>query len=534
MDRAALITRHEDLANARRREEGDWRELAQILRPDDRDFESASDVGGRNDADNFDATPLYALESFTGGMFGQLVNPANRWFELTVLEDPELARWQPVKEFFYAASNVLYGSISPGVSGFYAAAPQWIANVGAFGFGPFYQEEWVGRKAIIDLAFPIGEIYLDRDAARNVDTVHRAYPLTGRQWKSFFKGSAAAVSDDASYKIIHAVYPNDDYREGASGPRGKPFLSCYCSPDIKDFEQRSGYWELPYHIPMWNPRARSAYATGPGHNQKADALGLNEMERSHLLAAQFAAEPPVMIDDESGLSAADIVPNAALYGAWANGKPAMGILERKQQVQLSLAQSEQRRNAIRAAFYYSIMQLVQRPQMTATEFLGFQEEMLKLMAHNLVRVQTGGLSPFIARRYRMLDRAGQMPPPPPELANKHLSVEYTSPLAKLQKVAEGRGILQAQQAFEQMALTDPGVRDYFDGDKAAPVVADAFTSIPILRDKRDVDAMRAARAQQQAQAVKLEQAGQIADVAATVSHAQQAKTLADKRGSKAA
>jgi len=331
---------------------------------------------------------------------------------------------------------------------------------------------------------------------------------------------------------VHAVEPNLEFRPGMLGPRGMPFASCYVSPDLKNLRVEGGYYEFPFHIPTWNERPNSAYPSGPGHNARADGNTLQEMERAFLVRANYDAEPPLLLENEDVLRASDLTPNAVLYGAInEQGRQKAAFLEKKGSMSLGMQQSDQRRNAIRAAFYFGLMQVaLQRPQMTATEFLGLQEESLKLMAPNLVRVQTGGLSTFITRRFRILDRAKQIPPPPPELARSRVTINYVSPLAKVQQLAEGRGVLQVQGAIEQMAVTDPSVRDHFNGDAAAPVVARAFSAVPsILRDPREVQQMRKLRAQQMAQQQQLDQAAQAVTIGAEAAHAQQATTLAKQR-----
>jgi hypothetical protein len=533
-DTKEILKRHEELRETRALEEGTWRELALLMRPDERDFSQGEKSQSRDENDIFDSTPLYAVENFVGGLYGQAVNPANRWFELGVLEDPDLAKWGPVRAYLWQTTNVLYGSLAPGVSAFYATVAQaCFANVGVFGFGPTYQEEWRGKNLMIDQAIPVGETFFDRDAAGNINEFHREFRLTGRQLKGRFgEEYTAGCQEEREYTTIHRVCENKEFNPNKLGPAGMPWSSFYVSPDLKDFRREGGYFEFPYHIPMWSPRSSSPYPTGPGHNSRADATMLQEMERTHLVAAQFQAEPVLLAKDKSVLSVADIEPNNILYGTISEaGKQYVQSLDRRSNVQLQMAQSEQRRNAIRTAFYFSIMQVVQRPQMTATEFLGYQEEALKLMAPNLARIQHGGLSPMIARRFRILERSGQMPEPPQELARYHLTPQYVSPLAKVQQLNEGRGILQGQQAVEQMALTDPTVRDWFNGDGAAPRVLRAFTSAPdVIRDPREVEAMRQARAQAMQQQRQLEQAGQAVEIAAEASHAAQASSLAGERG----
>lgn len=524
-----ILKRHDELRDLRRPIEPQWRALAKLFTPDEQEFE-ASTSQETDFSDLFDATHLYAADDFAGGIFGQLTNPANRWFEYG-LDDQDLEKWPPVKENLFARANVTYASLSPAVSNFYADAPAWFANVGVFGIGPFSQEERLGERRIIDRALPIGQIFIDVDSDGEISEVHREFPLRGRQVKATWPGYVGHCDDTRSYVIVQAIFQNPDFREGALGSRGMRYRSVHVSPDLKEFYIERGFHEMPIHFPQWKRRAGKTYPTGPGWKARPDVASLQEMERAHLVAAQFAAEPPLMVNDDDVLTAADIVPNALLHGTINDkGTPLAQYLVRQQNMNLSEKQSETRRSQIRTAFYYGIMQLINRPQMTATEFLGFQEENLKLMAPNLVRIQTGGLSPFLARRHNILDRAGQMAPAPPELKNRRLVMRYVSPLAKAMALAEGRAVLQVQQAIEQMAITDPNVRDKFNADIAADKVGESFSAIPgLIRDDKTVASIRQSRAQQQQQAQQLQMQGQTAEIAATVAHAEQASTLAKRR-----
>lgn len=526
------IKRHEELKTARQREEPVWRDLARLFMPDDQDFDARSEKGD-DLAELFDSTPLYALESFTGGVFGQAVNPASRWFELEVADDPELTAWHPVRTWLDAVTDRLYASLSPAVSNFYAEAPVWIANLGTFGWGAFYQEERIGpggEPRIVDRPLPVGQSYFDVDADGEVDTFNREFRLKGARVKERFRYTGQC-HDSRDYVIVHSVTRNRDFEPGKLGPRGMPWRSSYCSPDLRDFYQAGGYFELPVHIPMWRRRANRAYPTGPAHLARADAAMLQEIERTDIVAAQFDAEPIILLHDDSVITAADIVPNAVLHGTVTDaGKQLLQPVNRGSRVQLAKEKAAQKREAIFSAMFYGLMQLVNRPQMTATEFLGFEAEKLRLMAPNLVRFQTGGLSPLIARRFRILERAGRMPEPPAELEGRRLGIEYVSPLAKQLKLADARAVLQFHGSIEQMAVTDPNVRDNFDADEAARLVhAATVTGGNVLRDPKAVEALRQARAAQAREAAQLEQAGQAVKIAAEASHAEQASSLARQR-----
>lgn len=535
-----ICSRFDELAAIRRVEEPEWRELAALFRPDQVGIGSAA-LDGRGETtrqtgyeDLFDSTQLYAIEAFEGGLFSQATNPMMPWFDLG-LDDRDLTQWRPVKDWLGAAKRIMYASFAPAASGFYAETPSWFGDTGIFGGSALFSEEDQGGQRFVDRVMPVDQIFIDVDLAGRVNTVFRLWTARGRQAKAWFRdalhGDLAKVEDTKPLQLIHAVFPNPDFRAGMLGPRGKPFASVYLSPDLKNWRRDGGYYELPYHYIQWKRRPGRTYPIGPGHLARPDTAMLQEMERTHITAAQFAAEPPTMVHDESVMTAADIVPNAVLYGTMSDqGKRLMDTLQRGEQVGLSMQQSEQRRAAIKEAFYFSLMQLVNRPQMTATEFLGFQEERLRLMGPNLTRIQTYGLSPLISRRFHMLMRAGQLPPPPEEIRGRMVSVEYISPLAKALKAAEGKATMQWIAEVGQLAQFDPDVLDNVDTDRAAFVLGEALGRPPeVQRDPREVAARRQARAGAVQQQALLDQTQQAVSVAAEAAHAAQATSLAGQR-----
>ncbi len=529
LSRQEILDAQSDLRDIRILEEPQWREIATLLKPEERD------IGTRNErirvADEiFDSTGLMALDEFEGGFFNQATNPAERWMSLS-LADKDLAKWGPVRNFLWAYENSLFGSVSPARSGFYVNIPACFGDLGAFGLGTLYSAEKPGQNAFVDIAIPLAETFIDTDGMGNLTRFHREYPMYGRQMKAQFGQAAAHIDDKRRLYVVHAVFKNPDYREGAIGPKGMAWSSIYCSADDGNFRSEKGYYEMPYHSIPWKLRSGRIYPTGPGHIARPDANMLNEMERSHIVSAQFAAEPPVLLHDQSVLSAADIQPNALLYGSVNDdGKPLVQNFSRGGDVKLSLEQSQQRRTAIRDAFKFALMQLLNRPQMTATEFLGQKATQLQLLAPNLTKIHTFGLAPFVARRARMLQRMGLAPQAPPEMQGQRIEIEFVSPLAKAQKASTGAATMQFVSAVAQVAQGDPSAMDKIDTDGTVDVLFDSFGPPPgVMRDDKVVAQLRANRAQAQQQQTQLQNAGQVATVAATASHAVQAATLASGR-----
>jgi hypothetical protein len=531
-----MLDRHARMKEVRAVEEPHLREIAAFLRPDDRDFD-AHVQRRRDDSPIFDITSILAVEDFVGGFFSQASSPMNRWGELSSGDD-DLDKYQPVKSWLWRRTNQLLASAQPAVSSFYAEVPDWYGHICCFGWSPFYSAEKVGAGTFVDRAIPMNESFIDTDESGAINRHHREFNLTGAQAQEKFPGNTdvGRLKPHERAVFVHGVFPNPEFRPGRLGPDGQAFFAGYVSPDMPGFFVREGYYEFPYGIPRWKRRSGRPYPTSIGHMIRAEVVMVNEMERSNIVAAQFIAEPPVLAHEKATVLAADIEPNAVLYGTMnrENGKELLGVLDRHQNLPVALEYSEKKRETIRRACRWGIGGLLQRPQMTATEFLGFQEEDLKLMAPGLVRVQHEGLSSWFARRFNILDRAGlfEGDPPPQELVGKRLAIKYVSPLAKMLKVAEARGAMQFVNALLPIKQADPqsDVLDNIDMDAYAIVVHDGFTSDPsLLKDPRTRDAERAQRAAVQQEFAKLQAAEQAASIHATVAHADQAKTLAQGR-----
>lgn len=532
-----MESRHEQLRALRAREEPAWRDLSFALEEDGDGgtFDVRSER--RPDGfDSFDSAPLYAKDDFVGGLFTEAINPAERWFELGI-EDKDLQAWGPVKQHLWDRAAVHFASLDPAVSNFYLQAPAWFADLASFGPGFMAQEEMVGQGKIIDRALPIREMFKDVDANGDTDTLHREFMLTARQAQGKWGSRAPNMRDDEKALFVQALYPNPQYIPGRLGARGMPWASCFCSPDKKDFSAEGGYFELPVHEIQWKQRSGRPWPSGPGHKARADINMLNEVQRSGLTALQFEAEPMWLVHDENVMTAADIYPSSIIGGSLSEaGKPLAQPMPRGENLSLQQSERNELRSAIREAFYFSLFQLINRPQMTATEFTGWKTEKLKLLAPHLVCIHRG-LGGYIARRDGILSRAGAFNriPMPPELANNPIRVKFISPFAQAQKATKAQSAMQIGNAAVALQPVFPQASDNLNGDNLMRAIADGLSPDPsFVNDPRDVQSMRQQRAAAQQEQQQVEQAAQKASIVADVAHASQAMTLSRLRGGKTA
>lgn len=510
---------HSGLKRTRAKEEPIWTEISRSLEEDGGDGFDVRSSNPRN-LPAYDSTPLYAKDDFVGGLFTEAMNPAERWMTVTI-DDKDLKKFGPVASWLYDFSGKIAASLDPSSSRFYIEAVPTLADMAAYGGGFIGQEESIGGETLtIDRALPIAEMFKDVDADGNTARLHREFMLTGLQAKMKYGNLASGFKDDENILFIHALYKNSDYDPNRRGNRFMRWKSCTVSPDKQNFSRESGFNELPIHEIEWQRKSGRVWARGIGHKTRADMGMLNEVARSTITAVQFAAEPMLLIHDENVMTAEDIQPNATIFGGMnGQGKRNVEVLDRGENLGIPLTIHEKVKAAVREGFKFSLMQVLNRPQMTAQEFLGWKEERLRILAPNLVSIHRG-LASFIRRRAGILVRNGMVAPMPPELQGYPLKIEFVSPFAQAQKAAKARGKIQLGQSVLALRELDKTAPDNLNVDNIVRGIADGLTGDPDdVLDPRLVEQKRQARAAAQQQDVELARGAQQAGIIADVAHA---------------
>lgn len=515
---ARIIARYERLKADRAVYESGWQDIAELIRPLRAEFVGRRQPGEKRYSKIFDSTPLVAADNFAGGIYGQMTNPANRWLGLKLPGDPELSEYGPVKQWLYNAATVILNSFGPEVSRFYNVIPMLYGDLACFGNGVFYSEEIPGSRRINDSVRALSECCFAENEYGDVDTVYRCFTLDARNAYSMFGDAlsdrARKLAEKSPFEpvwFVHCVEPNGAYEEKKLWRENKPIKSVYVEKESRRLVGEAGYWEMPYHVARWSQAAGEVYGRGLGDIALPDVRTLNQQSRTALVAAQKAADPPLLAPDEGVIRAARTYPGGITYGAIDSaGRQLLQPLQTGADHRLTLEMMEQRRSSIREAFYFNLMQMVGTPDMTATEWLGRQEEKLRLMGPNLGRIQSEFLSPLVVRRFNMLFRMGQIAPAPLELQGQKVSVDYVSPLAKAQMAGEAQAVVRLYQSVIPIAQADPSVMDTIDNDEAVQVLAKGWAvPAPIMRGKEQVAELRAQRQQQQQMQMML-QGGQVA------------------------
>jgi hypothetical protein len=514
-----IIRETEGMKSARSIFDATWQEVRDNVVPSSATFIGREPDGIKSNAYLIDETPEQAHELLSAALHGMLMNPALKWFELAA-SDAALNDNDEVAAWLTHARDITLDAIYAPEANATAAHHETFTDVTGFGTGCLYTAERPGKGLLIQ-SRPLQEIFLKEGTEGKIDTVHRWFEKTPRQamqeWGNDPKATipdkiremAADVKQkDQPLPFIHAVYPRVGGASSKLDPAKYAIGSCYVSVADKAIVREGGYHEMPYAVPRWKKRAGETYGRGPGIKVLPSAKALQRTMKTTVEAGEMAIKPPVLVADDGVLSPVrmhsagltfaraesmmrgnmPVVP-IALGGKPEYGDEMMGAM----------------RQRIEASFYNHLLSTMRDPRATATQIIQIAEETIRILGPYIGRTQAELMGPHINRAFWILFRAGAFPPMPKALYGQKLVVNYVSPVAQAQKLAEAKGIVQTFGIVAEMAQHDPSVWDNFDIDQSSRVLGVMF-GMPryLFRDPQKVADIRAARAQKQQEAEQLQ------------------------------
>ena len=369
---------------------------------------------------------------------------------------------------------------------------------------------------------------MDEDDDERVDTVFRKFKLSVRALAKQFGedkigDKMRAKLNDNPYQevtIIHVVMPRDerDVRKVDTG--NKPFASVYIEPGQKIILRESGFDEFPYVAPRFLKASfEKGYGRSPAMTALPDTKMINVMSRTTIKAAQKQTDPPLMVPDDGFVLPVRTKPGGLNFYR-SGSRDRIEPMNIGANNPLGLQMEEQRRTAIRSAFYVDQIVLGAGPTMTATEVIQRTEEKMRLLGPVLGRLQAELLQPMIERVFQLLVRQNKIPQPPQDIVDRNLDIEYVSPLAKAQRQSEVQSIMRLFELLSPLASVDPGVFDHLDTDGLVRYMLRTL-SIPasVTKGQDDVTRTRQSRQEQVMAQQQMTEATQTAEALGAVAPA---------------
>ena len=517
--------RLQELRSVRSPWEATWQSLADYIEPTRLRMMSTQEGPISRDK-IFDSTATFALKTLASGMHSGITSPARPWFRLSTY-DPGMKDYAPVKSWLSLVEQRMREVFQK--SNVYPGFHTGYGDLGLFGqsVGILVED---AKETIRIQQLLHGRFWLARDENGRGTTLYRQFRWSVQRIVSRFgyDKCSTPIRDqwdrgnyDKTFDICHAIEPRLSRDAEKIDKRNKPFLSNYWEADHANENrllEESGFDENPIISPGWELPGDDHYALSPGQVALGDVKMLQIEQTRKMEAIDKMVRPPMTGPTSMRNNPASLLPGSVTYVDDPTGKgfrPAMEVNLRLGELMQSIRDTGSR---INQAFYADLFLMISNMEgiqpRNSMEIAERKEEKLLALGPVLENVYNGQLAPTIDRTFNILERRGQLPPPPPELEGVDLQIEYISILAQAQKAVATGSIERAASFIGNLAAVKPEVLDKLDGDEAIDQYSEMVGAPPsmILADEK-VKEIRAARAERQQAAQQAEMAAQMAPAA---------------------
>lgn len=512
---------------------GHYAEISEKLNPRSSRFliEDRNDGRRRHNA-IYDSTGTRALRVLGAGLMGGATSPARPWFRLAT-PDPDLMKYAPVKLWLAHVARAMLDVFQR--SNTYRTLHTMYEDLGAFGTSANILMDDFDR-VIHNYPLAVGEFRLATDYRgivnlvarkfqKTVDEVVREFVLQSDGSLDWSNASTALKTawDSADYNkgitLLHIIEPRQERDVRSKTAKNMPFKSCYFEEgqEEKRYLRESGMKQFRALCPRWQVQSGDVYGHSPGMEALGDIKQLQHEQLRKAEAIDYKVHPPLQIPTAYKSRLIDTLPGGYAFFDATNGSKIQSMFDVNLDIRDLREDIMDVRNRIERTFYTDLFLMLANQQdsrMTATEVAERHEEKLLMLGPVLERLHNELLDPLISMTFSRMLEAGMLPPPPEELQNVDLQVEFVSMLAQAQRAVSTNSVDRFVMNLGAIAQAKPGVLDRFDEDKWVDHYADMLGIDPELIVPDDKVALvrkdRAAQ-QQAAQAAQTAVAG--ADVA---------------------
>lgn len=534
--------RAEELKKVRKPWETVWSPLAENIEPTRLRLNS-KDEGATARKSIIDSTATFALRTLQSGMHSGITSPARPWFRLATF-DPDLKEFAPVKNWLAQVEKRMREVFQS--SNIYTSFHTGYGDLGLFGqsVGLLVEDE---KNTVRMMQMLHGRFWIARDENGVCTTLYRTFRWSVQRivarfgYKRVSQVAPTIKHDydmgryDTLYDIWHAVEPRLERNSNSLAKADKRFLSNYWLDATTGAAgvgllEESGFDENPIIAPAWELAAEDHYAMSPGQIALGDVKMLQKEQARKLEGIDKQVRPPMTGPTSMRNNPASLLPGAITFVDDPNRlgfRPAMEVRLSLNELREDIRSVQQR---IDRTFYADLFLMLSQMEgiqpRNQFELAERKEEKLLALGPVLENIYGDQLEPTIDRTFNILNRRGELPPPPKEVQEQELQIEYISILAQAQKAIATGGVERLWAFAGNIAAVKPSVLDKLDGDQSIDVYADYLGVDPsILVSDDDVAKGREARAQEENQA---KQAAMMTEMAPALNQgAQAAKVLTE-------
>jgi hypothetical protein len=515
----ADLRHHERLVADRLPWESTWREIDERFPDGAGGFNNAS-PGALRGGRNYDTTHITSNERFAAAGVA-ITTPEGQDYIKPRFSDPELMKDRDVQLWCERAGPRLYDIRHAQHTGFSACANEDWDQLGRYGTSPVWQEA-MPRRGMFYRTLHLSSCWIDVDFAGLVDTVQRKYSATARQLEQQFGRENLTPKmldaldkpgkEGTLFECLHLVGPNTEWDQDKLDHRAFPIASRYLALGEKIYLRRGGYHTSPISVSRHSTSPGEKYGRSPAIKMLPTINGINAMRHTTLRALHKAVDPALLFNNDDGVTKLVSKPGGMNPGLVSDdGRPMVHRMPGGENgLPIVAADLEAERGVVRTAFLEEFYKILTDPnsRMTTVEVLEVMAKQGVLVRPFASRYAAEKQHPMTNRDLDLALRAGQIEPLPPVVveAGAWPVIEYENPLAALARAeSTARTMRFVEYATQVSTLEQTSAADTVDIDQALREGAAEIGVKPsILRDPKEVEALRAKRAEDQAGAADAE------------------------------
>lgn len=463
----------------------------------------------------YNSASVRAFRTLTNGMSSGMSSPSQPWFKLRP-DDPELAEFQPVKEWLDDVEAALYSFMAS--TTLYTTMQSGYRELGLFGTeAGLMVPHWRWGAQTTSLTF--GEFWIGQDEAGRTDTLFRDIRMTVGQyaerfpkekWSNTVKQMHDRGTLDATVLVRHAIEPNEERTYGKLDKVNMPYRSVYYEVDGKNNNggilSVGGFLDRPFWAPRWDVQGSDVYGLGVGFDVLPDARKLQLQELKLQQAMDFTVKPALSAPPQLRNTGASLTPGGVTYVASQDrtGNDISAIWNVNPaaipNISADIARTEE---AIYQGSYADLFMAITNMRgvqpRNIEEIARRHEEQLSQLGPVVDRVQVEKLQVIVMQAFRILAEANALPPVPDELNGRPLNIEFVSVLAQAQRMIGLGNIERLLGLVGNVAGLYPAILAKVDFDQTIDEYGQRL-GIParIVRSDDAVAEIRAAQEQQEA------------------------------------
>jgi hypothetical protein len=317
-------------------------------------------------------------------------------------------------------------------------------------------------------------------------------------------------------KVYEAIEPNPDHNPAMMDQLAMPYICTYWdNGDSTKWLSRRGFKRFPAMCPRWDVNGNNVYGTGPGFVALGKCRELQVLESDKLRMIRTGANPSMTAPVSLRGQRASTVPGEITWvpDNLVGVKYAPTYVPDRAWLGEVRNEINECENAISGAFFADLFLMISQIEsnMTAYEVSVRKEEKMLMLGPVLERMNDELLDPLVEAYFDimlqksipiwegLIEGVPLLPPPPEELADKELTIEYISILAQAQKMTGVANIERAVGFTMNTMAAIPSAGDILNIDAATSELYSALGVPPsMLRSFDELAQMRQAQAEAQA------------------------------------